>query len=201
MDQRILIATNNAGKIVELCSMIAKLPLEVCGLADFPTVKDVAETGSTFAENARLKAVGYALQTGQISLADDSGLEIDALDRRPGVLSARYGGEATSFEDKMKMLLDELKNANSTDRSARFACAIAISDRKGRILFESEGICRGHIALSPIGTGGFGYDPIFVPDGYEQTFGELSAAIKQNISHRARAFSEIIPFLGQFSEY
>lgn len=201
MTKRILLATNNAGKIVELRSMIAGLPIEVCGLADFPDATEVEETGSTFAENARLKAIGYALQTGMTSLADDSGLEVDALGGRPGVLSARYGGEGTSFENKMKMLLSELENADSADRSAQFSCAIAISDEKGSILFESEGICRGRIALSPIGSGGFGYDPIFVPDGYEQTFGELSSAIKQNISHRSRAFSQIMPFLGHYIEY
>ncbi len=198
MSNKILLATNNPGKIAELRSMIADLPFRVCGLADFPDIVEVEETGSTFAENARLKATGYALQTGVVALADDSGLEVDALGGRPGVLSARYGGDGTSFENKMKMLLGELKNVESADRSAQFSCAIAISDENGSILFESEGICRGQIALSPIGTGGFGYDPLFVPDGYEQTFGELSGAIKQNISHRSRAFSQIIPFLQDF---
>ena len=199
--KRILLATDNPGKITELRSMIAELPIEVCCLADFNTVSEVEETGATFAENARLKAIGYALQTGLTSLADDSGLVVEALDGRPGVLSARYGGVGTSFENKMKMLLDELEKADSADRSAQFSCAIAISDENGRILFESEGICRGRIALSPMGCGGFGYDPIFIPDGHDATFGELSGAIKQNISHRALAFSEIIPFLGHFIQF
>lgn len=198
MSNKILLATNNQGKIAELRSMMVDLPMEICGLADFPGVGEVEETGGTFAENARLKAIGYARQTGVTALADDSGLEVDALEGRPGVLSARYGGEGTSFENKMKMLLGELENTNSAHRSAQFSCAIAISDENGRILFESEGICRGRIALSPIGSCGFGYDPIFVPDGYEQTFGELSGAIKQNISHRSRALSQIIPFLRDF---
>lgn len=198
MTNKILLATNNAGKTAELRSMIADLQIEVCDLADFPGVMEVEETGATFAENARLKAIGYALQAGVTALADDSGLEVDGLDGRPGVLSARYGGEGTSFENKMEMLLDELKKADSNDRSAQFSCAIAISDENGRILFESEGICRGRIALSPIGSGGFGYDPLFVPDGYEHTFGELSSAIKQNISHRSRAFLEVVPFLQDF---
>jgi XTP/dITP diphosphohydrolase len=198
MSNKILLATNNPGKIAELRSMIAELPFEICGIADFPDIVEVEETGSTIGENARLKATGYALQTGVTAMADDSGLEVDGLDGRPGVLSARYGGEGTSFEKKMKMLLGELEKADSPDRSAQFSCAIAISDENGRILFESEGICRGRIALSPIGTGGFGYDPIFVPDGYEQTFGELSGAVKHNISHRSRAFSQIIPFLRDF---
>jgi len=198
MTKKILLATNNTGKLAELRAMLSELPVDICGLGDFPGVVEVEETGSTFAENARLKAIGYALQTGVPALADDSGLEVDALGGRPGVLSARYGGESTSFENKMKMLLSEIKNVEFPDRSAQFSCAIAISDENGQLLFESEGICRGLIALSPIGTGGFGYDPIFVPNGYEQTFGELSGAIKQNISHRSRAFSQIIPFLRDF---
>lgn len=199
MRNQILLATKNTGKILEMRKMIAELPLEVCGLVDFPGTKEVAETGTTFAENARLKAVGYALQTGITALADDSGLEIDALGGRPGVLSARYGGESTCFETKMKMLLDELINADCADRRAHFSCAIAISDENGRVLFESQGICSGRIALSPIGSNGFGYDPIFVPDGYEYTFGELSDAIKQNVSHRSRAFAQIMPFLRHFT--
>ncbi len=198
MTKRILLATNNPGKIAELRSMIADVPIEVYGLADFPDIVDVEETGSSFAENARQKAIGYALQTGVTALADDSGLEVDALGGRPGVLSARYGGDCTSFENKMKMLLGELEKAESNDRKAQFSCAMAISDENGQILFEAEGICRGRIALSPIGASGFGYDPIFVPTSYEETFGELSSAIKQSISHRSQAFSQIIPFLRDF---
>lgn len=198
MTKKILLATNNTGKLAELRAMLSGLPVEICGLGDFPGVVEVKETGSTFAENARLKAIGYALQTGLTSLADDSGLEVDALGGRPGVLSARYGGESTSFENKMKMLLSEIANVDFSDRSGQFSCAIAISDEKGGILFESKGICRGQIALSPIGSGGFGYDPIFVPDGYEQTFGELPGEIKRNISHRSHAFAQIMPFLRDF---
>lgn len=196
--RKLLLATNNPGKIEELRSMVLELPVEIRGLADFPRAEEVAETGTTFDENARLKASGYARQTGLISLADDSGLEVEALGGRPGVLSARYGGEGMSFENKMKKLLRELENANSLKRNAQFTCAIAISDQDGGILFESTGVCRGTIALSPMGSGGFGYDPIFVPDGFEQTFGELSDAIKQKISHRASAFSQIMPFLRDY---
>lgn len=198
MSAKLLLATNNPGKLAELRLMIEELPVEIFDLADFPCIEEVEETGTTFSENARLKAIGYAQQTGVTALADDSGLDVDALDGRPGVLSARYGGESASFEEKMKMLLGELENADSGDRRAQFSCAIAISDENGHILFESEGICRGRIALSPIGSGGFGYDPLFLPDGYEHTFGELSSAIKQNISHRSRAFSQIMPFLRHF---
>lgn len=179
--------------------MLAGLDLEIRGLNEFPAAVEIEETGETFAENARLKAIGYARQTGLPALADDSGLEVAALGGRPGVLSARYGGEGTSFAEKMEKLLDELKNIDPTDRRARFVCSIAISGPDGEILYESEGICSGRIALSPMGTGGFGYDPLFVPDGHELTFGELPDSVKQNISHRSRAFSQIIPFLQHFN--
>ncbi len=198
MAKKILLATNNSGKVAELSQMLTGLELEVVGLDAVSMVDEVPETGLTFAENARIKAIGYARQSGMTALADDSGLEVFALEGRPGVLSARYGGEGTPFAKKMKMLLDELKNAEKRDRGARFVCAMAIADAEGRILRESEGICVGRIALSPIGSGGFGYDPIFVPDGYDLTFGELPGAIKHKISHRSRAFSEIIPFLQDF---
>jgi|CXWL01.1.fsa_nt_gi XTP/dITP diphosphohydrolase len=200
MRNKILIATNNPGKITELRELLAGLKIDLHSLSDFPGIIEVEETGATFAENARLKAVGYARQCGVISLADDSGLEVAALDGRPGVLSARYGGDGTTFAKKMEMLLYELKNTDSRDRSARFVCAMSIADPNGRVLFESEGVCNGRIALSPTGTSGFGYDPLFIPDGYTFSFGELADNIKQNISHRAHAFSQIIPFLRDFIE-
>lgn len=198
MSKTILLATNNAGKVAELREMLSGLDIEFVGLDAVPGIEEVPETGVTFAENARLKAVGYARQSGMTALADDSGLEVFALHNRPGVMSARYGGEGTSFAEKMEMLLAELKLAKNVDRRAKFACAIAIANAEGRILTESEGICEGRIALSPIGSEGFGYDPLFVPDGYDLTFGQLPGAVKRNISHRSRAFSEIIPFLRDF---
>ena len=194
----LLIATNNEGKLVELREMLTGLRLELTSLKKFPKAPEVTESGSTFGENARLKAAGYATYTSSTSLADDSGLEIRALDGRPGVLSARYGGEGTSFESKMATILRELAGAEDTTRDARFVCHIAISDPQGNVLHESEGICEGTIALEPRGIGGFGYDPIFVPDGYELTFAELPAAVKGEISHRSRAFRSIIPFLQDF---
>jgi len=159
---------------------------------------EVEETGSTFVENAELKAAGYALQTGLPAIADDSGLEVDALDGRPGVVSARYGGADTPFEKKIEMLLDEIKNSARPTRAARFVCAISVADENGNILETKTGICEGSIALNARGLGGFGYDPVFIPDGYDKTFGELSNEIKAKISHRGRAFREIIPFLRHF---
>jgi XTP/dITP diphosphohydrolase len=202
MDPRshhLLVATYNPGKVVELSEMLSALPFRLFSLADFPQVTEVAETGLTFTENARLKASEYAKQTGLIALADDSGLEVEALDDRPGVLSARYGGEDLSFAGKMERLLFELSGTNDTDRRARFVCSMAIANEWGEVLYESKGVCEGHIAAYPRGAGGFGYDPIFFPAGYDLTFGELSEQIKNKISHRARAFEQIIPFLRDFT--
>ena len=196
---KFLIATNNPGKVKELRELLADLPFELLRLNDFHNVIEVEETGLTFAENARLKAAGYAIQTGQFAIADDSGLAVTALGGRPGVLSARYGGEDTGFPEKMAMLLAEMDLAETDDRRARFVCSIAIANAGGDILFSAEGICDGHIADLPLGSGGFGYDPLFVPDGFEQTFGELDRTVKHSISHRSRAFQQIIPFLRHFN--
>ncbi len=196
--RKLLVATNNSGKIRELKLMLQASPFEIVGLADLPGIREVAETGLTFADNAALKASGYAVQAGILSLADDSGLEVAALDNRPGVFSARYGGEGTTFAQKMSLILDELATTGETSRRARFVCAMAVADKNGEILIAAECICSGTIADAPRGTGGFGYDPIFVPDGFEMTFGELSTDTKQKISHRFRAFEQIIPFLRHF---
>jgi XTP/dITP diphosphohydrolase len=138
------------------------------------------------------------LQTGIWSLADDSGLEVEALGGAPGIFSARYAGANTSYQDKIQKLLDELKTTDDKERRARFVCAMAISDVKGEIKFVAEETCDGRIALTPKGANGFGYDPIFIPDGFGQTFGELADEIKQKISHRARAAEKIIQYLRAF---
>ncbi len=189
------IATFNAGKLIEYRTMLAGVRLNVRALSDFPDVADVEETSDTFAGNAILKAVGYARATGSVTLADDSGLEVAALDGRPGVLSARYGGENTSFDEKMSLLLNEIAKTGSGDRRARFVCVAAIADESGKILHTARGECTGMIAAEPRGKHGFGYDPLFVPDGFEMTFGELPNEIKHQISHRAAAFAQIIPYL------
>ena len=198
MNNKILLATNNPGKVGELRELLSDTHLSVSGLSDYPGVTEVSETGLTFEENAVLKACGYAGQTGVVSLADDSGLEVTALGGRPGVLSARYGGESTPFAEKMSILLNEIAETGVDDRRARFVCALAIARPDGEILFRSRGVCEGRIALEPRGSGGFGYDPLFVPEGFEMTFGELPDGVKRKISHRARAFSQIIPFLRHF---
>lgn len=195
---KLLIATHNRGKFDELRHLFAGLPIELHSLSEFGNVLEVEESGSTFAENARLKAQNYAMQNGMVALADDSGLEVEALDDRPGVFSARYGGERADFREKMAKLLEELDRTGDKHRRARFTCAIAIADSKGEFVANVEGSCIGRIAAEPRGSGGFGYDPLFIPDGFDQTFGELPDDVKQKISHRARAFDEIIPFLLDF---
>jgi XTP/dITP diphosphohydrolase len=194
----IVVATKNLGKVKELRGLLADLPLQLKSLNEFPNIFEAEETGSNFVENAVIKAQSYALQTGFWSLADDSGLEVKALGNAPGVFSARYAGENATDQERIKKLLHELSRTQDQKRVARFVCAMAISDEKGEIKFSTEGVCKGKIALNPIGTNGFGYDPIFVPEGFNQTFGELSDEIKQKISHRAKAAENIIMFLRGF---
>ncbi|CAN5186634.1 XTP/dITP diphosphatase [soil metagenome] len=194
----ILIATKNANKTKELNELLSNSNFILKDLNEIPNISEVIETGKTFAENAVLKAASYALQIKMWALADDSGLEVEALNGAPGVFSARYAGEFATDEERINKLLQEL-NGIVDGRQARFVCAMAVSDEKGEIKFLAEGICNGKIAVKPSGTNGFGYDPIFIPDGFEQTFGELSVEIKQKISHRARAIEKIIRFLGVFA--
>jgi XTP/dITP diphosphohydrolase len=189
------IATFNQGKLQEYRAMIKGIAIELRSLSEFPQVAEVDETAETFAGNAALKASEYATATGSFTLADDSGLEIAALGGRPGVFSARYGGDDLSFAEKIAFILAELRECGDSDRTARFVCETAIADAEGKILITARGECRGAIAAAPHGHGGFGYDPIFVPAGLEMTFGELAAADKHRISHRALAFAQIIPFL------
>ena len=195
---KLLIATNNQGKVKEIAQLLDALPVKLRSLVDFNNIAEVEETGSTFTENAILKARGYAMQTGITALADDSGLEIEALNNAPGVLSARYAGANTSFGEKMQLLLSEMGTAADNNRSARFVCSMAVSNSNGVILHSVEANCSGKIAFEPRGNGGFGYDPIFEPEGFNMTFGELPDEIKREISHRARASALIMRFLLDF---
>jgi XTP/dITP diphosphohydrolase len=191
------LGTHNQGKIHEIKLVLGDLGWRLLSLRDFADVGVAEEHADTYAGNAILKAQYYARATGFQSLADDSGLEVEALGGAPGVLSARYAGEHASDADRRALLLSELAktssdNATHTDaRRARFVCAIAIAKPDGEVLNISEGICEGSITSAPRGTSGFGYDPLFVPDGYDQTFAELSDEIKNRISHRARALMKL----------
>ncbi|MBK9215275.1 MAG: RdgB/HAM1 family non-canonical purine NTP pyrophosphatase [Chloracidobacterium sp.] len=190
------IGTHNRGKLLEMSQLLGGLPVDILRLRD--DILEIEETGKTFAENAGLKAAGYARRAEAYVLADDSGLAVAALDGRPGINSARYAGDNTPFSEKMAVVLSELDSADSNDRCAWFVCSLAFASPAGDILSTAEGVCVGSIATAPRGSGGFGYDPIFVPDGYDLTFGELNGAEKAKISHRARACTEIIPFLRDF---
>lgn len=194
----LLIATKNVGKIKELEELLADAPIRLRSLNDFPKAFEPEETGSTFAANAVLKARSYALQTGLWALGDDSGLEVEALGGAPGVLSARYAGTGATDAERIEKLLKELSKVREENRRARFVCAAAIARATGEIEFVAEGVCSGSIALAASGANGFGYDPVFVPDGFSETFGALSNNIKQQISHRARASQKIIQYLRRF---
>lgn len=183
----LLVATRNQGKLIELQDLLSGLPLSLCSLRDFPAVKAVPETGRSFIENASLKAAGYATQARLLTLADDSGLELPELSGAPGVFSSRYAGEFASDTERIDKLLAELQATGAAQRTARFISAVAIASADGNIVDVSLGICEGRIALAPRGRGGFGYDPVFIPNGYDLTFAELPAQIKNQISHRAQA--------------
>ncbi|MBA2503075.1 MAG: XTP/dITP diphosphatase [Pyrinomonadaceae bacterium] len=191
----LMIATRNEGKLREIAASLADLPVRLGGFADFPHLQEAEETGVTFAENAMLKARACAAQTKLLTIADDSGLEVDALDGRPGIRSARYAGENKSDEERMERLLAELGDVPEEKRQARFVCALAVADPTTNFLQVFTGTCEGRIAFQPRGGSGFGYDPIFIPDGYRQTFGELPARVKKQISHRARALEAAASFL------
>ena len=194
----IVLATKNQGKVREMRDLFGDLPVRILSLAEFPDVEDVEETGSTFRENAELKAREFSRQTGELCLADDSGLEIEALGGEPGIRSARFGGSKTGYDIKNAMLLRMIAETGSEMRSARFVCAMALAGPNAEVIQTVEGVCNGKIAHAARGSNGFGYDPIFIPDGYDETFGELSDDVKRRISHRARAADEIVRYLLDF---
>jgi XTP/dITP diphosphohydrolase len=193
----LLLGTRNPGKVIEIISILANSDWSFSLLEEFPNVGEAEENFTTFAENAIAKAQFYASATGLCALADDSGLEVEALGGAPGVFSARYAGAHASDADRRTLLLSELGKTGDSNRRARFVAVVAISKPNGEILNLSEGICNGTITFAPRGTGGFGYDPLFIPDGYTQTFAELPDTIKNQISHRARALLGTRTFLSQ----
>lgn len=194
-DRSLLVASHNRGKLRELSELLRDIPVVIRCLEDFPQLNPVEETGRTFVENASLKAAGYAKQTHLLTIADDSGLEVNALSGRPGVFSARYAGPGAPDELRIQKLLSELSSLSSERRSARFRCSVAVANEEGEIIHLSSGVCEGRIAIAPRGMAGFGYDPIFIPEGFQQTFGELKPEIKNHVSHRARALVGAIEFL------
>ncbi|WP_420643657.1 RdgB/HAM1 family non-canonical purine NTP pyrophosphatase [Candidatus Leptofilum sp.] len=192
---KLLVATHNKGKLQNFADMLTDLEIEWLSLDDVGVTQDVEETGSTFRENGVLKAKAYAAETGLLTLADDSGLEVDALDGAPGVHTARYGGAGLTAVQRYQKLLEAIQHVPDPARTARFRCVIVLAAPDGTILGESEGVCEGTIALAPVGNGGFGYDPIFYLPTHQQTMAQLSPAEKHKISHRGRAVQAIVPRL------
>lgn len=179
-------------------SHLSSLNLNLRDLTEFPSLPQPEENGATFADNAIIKAKYYSTQTKLWSLADDSGLEVDALGGRPGVYSARYAGTEASDDERNSLLLSELKDVNESERTARFVCVLAFCSPEEELIKITKGVCEGRIALEAKGSNGFGYDPLFVPSGFDQTFGDLPSDIKQKFSHRALALTLFSEFFSDF---
>lgn len=190
MSREIVIATGNAHKVAEFQTMLEPLGFAVLSAADLGGMPPVVEDGTTFTDNAIIKAQAAARHFGRAVLADDSGLEVFTLNGAPGVHSARYAGEPANDRRNLEKLLQHL--AGCRERGGRFVCALALARADGSLAGTVIGEVRGQLADAPTGTGGFGYDPAFVPDGYNRTFGELSAAEKNQLSHRSNALKNAL---------
>jgi XTP/dITP diphosphohydrolase len=198
MNSIIVIATRNNGKLREFRSLLLSLKSEILSLRDLSINDEFEESGKTFAENARLKAIACSRLTKHPVIADDSGLEVDALGGRPGIHSARYAGSGASDADRIHKLLKELENTGGGPE-ARFVCALAFA-QDGVVLLEAEGECRGTIITDPRGTNGFGYDPIFLFPKLGKTFAELNEAEKNQHSHRAQAAAALLSSLSSLKQ-
>lgn len=193
----IVLATRNEGKVREFLRLLAGPDLNILSMNNFPDIGDIEESGSTFEENALLKAKAVSSITGLTAIADDSGLEVDALDGRPGIYSARYAGETASDEENYLKLLEEMKDVPEGDRGAAFVCTIVVSTPSEESI-TAVGRCKGEIASQPEGEGGFGYDPVFhLPDS-GCSMASISKEAKNNISHRGKAVKELKKILPAF---
>lgn len=196
MRRRVVLATRNPGKVREFRRLLDGFDVDLVGLDETGVTVEVDETGSTFEENAVLKAKAYAAATGELVIADDSGLEVDALDGRPGVMSARYGGPGLDDKGRVQKLLDELKDVRGWKRTARFRAVVAIAgDGVPGGVQTTEGVVEGAIAHEPIGKNGFGYDPVFWIASQAKTTAELSGEAKDSLSHRGAAVRKMLPIL------
>lgn len=193
---RLVVATRNPHKTAEIRSMLAG-QFEVLDVTSFPECPEIAETGTTFLENARLKAEGISARIDGWVLSDDSGLEVDALDGAPGVWSSSFGGEEGNHTRNNERLMAEM--TGTANRRARFRCTMVLA-RNGTEKAHFSGTVEGRIIDSPRGAAGFGYDPLFIPDGHLQTFAELGEPVKNTLSHRARALAQVIAFLATFEK-
>ena len=189
----VVLASRNRKKTGEMADLLDPLGIRLLCVADFPDVPEVVEDGSTFAENAAKKATQTAIIVGHWTIGEDSGLMVDALQGRPGIYSARYSDPGATDERNNLKLQQELADVPAELRGAGYICSVALSDSAGVVRLTAEDRCRGRIISEPRGANGFGYDPYFLVPEYHRTFGELSAAVKQRLSHRARAFARFIP--------
>ena len=198
---KIVIATSNDGKVREISRALKGLPLQTFSLKDFASLHIVDERAETYEENAIAKAIGYAAQTGLYAIADDSGLEVDVLDGSPGVLSGRYGGTGLSDIERNHKLLTSLSQLDALKRAARFVSTAVLAKPSEDtstppcVLAIERGVCEGRIGFTSRGDHGFGYDPIFIPTGYNESFGELPDSVKDQISHRAQSMLRLRAFL------
>lgn len=194
---QLVVASRNKHKVRELEALLRDLDFEVVAVEDLPGVPEVIEDQPTLRENAIKKAVETARATSRLSLADDTGLEVDALGGAPGVRSARYAGEKATYHENNKKLLADLAGVPLEKRTARFRCVVAVADADG-LVDVVEGVCNGLILTEERGGNGFGYDPLFLPDGQVKTFGELPVEIKNRISHRAKALQKAWGVLARY---
>ncbi|SJZ68442.1 XTP/dITP diphosphatase [Selenihalanaerobacter shriftii] len=196
---KIFLATGNQGKIKEMKELLSNLDIEIVTSDQFEDVPEVIEDGDTLADNAIKKAKELAEYTGLIAIADDTGLIVDALDGKPGVYSARYAGENATDEENNKKLLHELADLSLEERTARFKTVVALANpgqEEESIAFKTiQGVCEGQIGYKPLGENGFGYDPLFIPKGYDRTFAQLNSEVKNQISHRAKALIKMKKYL------
>jgi XTP/dITP diphosphohydrolase len=196
MTKKLIVATRNSGKVREFSRMLSEMTFEVVGLDDLGITLEVEETGSTFEENAVLKARAYARESGELTLADDSGLEVDSLNGEPGVLSARYGGEGLDDEGRVQLVLDKMKHLPGWERTARFVAVLAlVGDEVPDGVVTSKGVMEGAIMHEPIGENGFGYDPVFWLASHAKTTAQLTGEEKDIISHRGAALRGLTPTL------
>lgn len=194
MIRRLVIGTANRHKLREIKEILAGLPFEVVGITELGFPGEIDEDRPTIEENARKKAHELARRCGALTAADDTGLEVDALGGRPGVLSSRYSGPGATYESNNRKLLAELDGLPAESRRAVFRCVIALADPEG-VIATVEGATTGRIVTEPRGTGGFGYDPVFQPDGFELTYAEMGAELKNRLSHRGKAVRALQAFL------
>lgn len=186
----LLVATKNQGKLKEIKELLSDLPFKVTSLADYDGLPEIVEDGKTFEQNALKKAATIAMATGKLTMGEDSGLQVKVLGNAPGIYSARFSGDQATDEKNNEKLLHSLKGKPLDQRSARYRCCVALVDRGG-ILSVVNGTCGGTIGFELKGQNGFGYDPLFIINRYQKTFGELDSAVKAKISHRARALKKV----------